>query len=221
MFSSRVVIFILALFTVLVAARPVTVQPPSSDVEAVAPTADSVDPVPQVAEPRQVSAPKAAVPKIASALTSLFPLGTPGASWSTAQAADSPLNLNDATLRPQSALRSSPYTYTTAPDGSRAIKGHFNQGAYVFNKGSGFSFYAIGPKEVDLTDAKEMTFGYSVFFPKGFNFQLGGKLPGAGEYSFPSNHVFVLMSCQLVATLSLSLLAALAARVRTHAFLLA
>ena len=217
MFSSRVVIFILALFTVLVAARPVTVQPPtSSDVEAEAeaasPAADLVEPVPQV---------ESRAAKVASALSSLFPLGTSGSSWSTASAAEDSRGLNDATLRPQSVLKSSPYTYTTAPDGSRAIKGHFNQGAYVFNRNSGFSFYALGPKEVDLTEAKEITFGYSVFFPKGFNFQLGGKLPGAGEFWSPSNFIPVLISCQLVVTLSPSLSAAQVEVVPTTAFLLA
>jgi hypothetical protein len=31
---------------------------------------------------------------------------------------------------------------------------------------------------VDLTTAKEVTFGYSIFFQKGFAFNRGGKLPG-------------------------------------------
>jgi hypothetical protein len=57
----------------------------------------------------------------------------------------------------------------------------------IFPKGSharsnatngGFSFYAPGPQNVDLTTAKEVTFGYSVMFERGFQFNMGGKLPG-------------------------------------------
>lgn len=45
----------------------------------------------------------------------------------------------------------------------------------------GFSFYAPGPQSVDLTTAKEVTFGYSVMFEHGFQFNKGGKLPGLCE----------------------------------------
>jgi hypothetical protein len=42
----------------------------------------------------------------------------------------------------------------------------------------GFSFYAPGPRNVDLTRAKEATFAYSVMFEKDWEWNLGGKLPG-------------------------------------------
>jgi hypothetical protein len=60
------------------------------------------------------------------------------------------------------------------------MKAHFPQGSYTFGNDpqGGFSFYAPGPTSLDLSTAKEATFGYSVFFPKGFAFNLGGKLPG-------------------------------------------
>ncbi|KAJ3511261.1 hypothetical protein NLJ89_g4204 [Agrocybe chaxingu] len=60
------------------------------------------------------------------------------------------------------------------------MKAHYPKGSYTFGNSpqGGFSFYAPGPANVDLSSAKEATFGYSVFFPKGFGFQLGGKLPG-------------------------------------------
>jgi len=60
------------------------------------------------------------------------------------------------------------------------MKAHYPQGSYTFgNKPQGgFSFYAPGPTSLDLGTAKEATFGYSVYFPKGFAFNLGGKLPG-------------------------------------------
>lgn len=48
----------------------------------------------------------------------------------------------------------------------------------------GFSFYSPGATLngnspiVDLSKATEMTFGYSIFFEAGYDFNLGGKLPG-------------------------------------------
>jgi Polysaccharide lyase 14 len=49
-------------------------------------------------------------------------------------------------------------------------------GAYDY-KGSngGVSFYA---QPADLSDAKEVTFSYSLYFSQGFDFNKGGKLPG-------------------------------------------
>ena len=38
-----------------------------------------------------------------------------------------------------------------------------------------------GPQNVDLTTAKEVTFGYSVMFEHGFHFNEGGKPPGLCE----------------------------------------
>jgi len=60
------------------------------------------------------------------------------------------------------------------------MRAHYPKGSYTFGNDpqGGFSFYAPGPDDVDLTTAKEATFGYSVYFPKGFAFQKGGKLPG-------------------------------------------
>ncbi len=44
----------------------------------------------------------------------------------------------------------------------------------------GVSFYALGPASVNLTTAKEVTFGYSIYFPFRFQFAKGGQLPGLG-----------------------------------------
>jgi hypothetical protein len=54
------------------------------------------------------------------------------------------------------------------------------------NTNGGFSFYSPGPENVDLTTAKEVTFGYSVMFEEGFQFNMGGKLPGLCECTFLS-----------------------------------
>jgi hypothetical protein len=61
------------------------------------------------------------------------------------------------------------------------MKAHYPKGSYTFTHTplGGISFYASGP--IDLTKAKEATFGYSVFFGDGFDFQKGGKLPGLCE----------------------------------------
>ncbi|RXW16035.1 hypothetical protein EST38_g9819 [Candolleomyces aberdarensis] len=82
------------------------------------------------------------------------------------------------TFRPTNVLKSVPHRYANAPDGKKAIQAHYPKGSYTFGHKpqGGFSFYAPGP--LNLENAKEATFGYSVFFPQGFNFQLGGKLPG-------------------------------------------
>jgi hypothetical protein len=86
-------------------------------------------------------------------------------------------------LRPEKELSELSHEYTDAPDGKKAMKAHYPAGSYNFQHKplGGFSFYAPGPDHVDLTTAKEATFGYSVYFPKGFDFVKGGKLPGLCE----------------------------------------
>ena len=45
--------------------------------------------------------------------------------------------------------------------------------------GHGYSFYTAGAHEGVVVDgAREVMFSYSVFFPEGFQFAIGGKLPG-------------------------------------------
>lgn len=63
------------------------------------------------------------------------------------------------------------------------MQAHYPKGSYTFTHSpeGGLSFYAPGPDTVDLTTAKEATFGYSVMFEDGFEWQKGGKLPGLCE----------------------------------------
>ncbi|KAG9049084.1 hypothetical protein FS837_011212 [Tulasnella sp. UAMH 9824] len=67
-------------------------------------------------------------------------------------------------------------------DGKKAIHGHMEKGAVALNDSprGGFSFYTPGPKDskLDLSKAREVSFGYSVKFSKGYDFNKGGKLPG-------------------------------------------
>jgi len=113
-------------------------------------------------------------------LAALFPVSSSGDSWTTLSSASDALSLSDGTLKPAKVLSALSHSYVTAPDGKKAMKAHYPAGSYTFGHDpqGGFSFYAPGPDSVDLTTAKEATFGYSVYFPEGFDFQKGGKLPG-------------------------------------------
>ena len=71
----------------------------------------------------------------------------------------------------------------TAPDGKKSMQAHYPEGSYTFGHQpeGGLSFYAKGPSNFDLANAKEVTFSYSVLFEDGFGFNKGGKLPGVCE----------------------------------------
>ncbi|EAU81857.1 alginate lyase [Coprinopsis cinerea okayama7 len=150
---------------------PVTSSPASSS----APATTSVTPSSSSAVPAQ---PTSVNPGV---LGQLFPVqGFGNRAWSTTDVLGNALALSDSTFRPRNVLRSVVHSYTNAPDGKRAMRAFYPRGSYTFGfqPQGGFSFYAPGPASVDLTTAKEATFSYSVFFPQGFGFQLGGKLPG-------------------------------------------
>ncbi|KAF8970939.1 polysaccharide lyase family 14 protein [Flammula alnicola] len=110
----------------------------------------------------------------------LFPSSRGVSSWTTLPGASGALPLSDATLRPNHVAEGPPHTYVKAPDGRLALRAHYPKGSYnpSGTPRGGISFYAPGPNNVDLTTAKEATFGYSVMFPNGFDFVKGGKLPG-------------------------------------------
>lgn len=88
--------------------------------------------------------------------------------------------MTDATFKIHNLLSALSHSYVKAPDGQTSMQAIYKQGSYNFQHQplGGFSFYASGPSNVDLTTAKEVTFGYSVFFEEGFDFNIGGKLPG-------------------------------------------
>ncbi|KAJ7491090.1 polysaccharide lyase family 14 protein [Mycena latifolia] len=113
-------------------------------------------------------------------LGALFPAGTPGKSWTTSPKSSSALSLSDSTLKPTKVISALTHTYMSAPDGKQAMRAIYPEGSYTFTHDpqGGFSFYAPGPDSLDMTTAKTLTFGYSVFFEEGFDFNMGGKLPG-------------------------------------------
>ncbi|KAI0773671.1 hypothetical protein C8Q74DRAFT_774072 [Fomes fomentarius] len=116
----------------------------------------------------------------AKTVSILFPVSPQLKSWTTDPSLPSHSPLSDATFRPHNVLTALPHDYVTAPDGKKSMKAHYPKGSYTFthNIKGGLSFYAPGPSGVDLTTAKEATFSYDVYFPPGFDFVKGGKLPG-------------------------------------------
>ncbi|KAF9239161.1 polysaccharide lyase family 14 protein [Melanogaster broomeanus] len=100
--------------------------------------------------------------------------------WSTAPEAPNALPLSDSTLNPFNSVEELSHNYVPAPDGKFSMQAYYPQGSYSLSiepKG-GFSFYSPGPANVDLTTAKEVTLGYSIYFEADFGWQKGGKLPG-------------------------------------------
>ncbi|KAI0034992.1 hypothetical protein K488DRAFT_76891 [Vararia minispora EC-137] len=120
-----------------------------------------------------------------SLLSALFPVSytsSSSSSFSTCPSAPNALPLSDATLRPQAVMSSLSHAYVQSPGANSrlAMRAHYPAGSVALGHGKpgGISFYAPGPASVDWTNAKEVTFGYSVMFGSGFDFNLGGKLPG-------------------------------------------
>jgi hypothetical protein len=116
----------------------------------------------------------------ALSLKALFPLGQGKDSWTTSPKSSDALSLSDATLNPTKLISALSHSYMSAPDGKEAMRATYPKGSWTFNHSpqGGISFYAPGADSLDFTKAKEVTFGYSVFFQKGFDFNKGGKLPG-------------------------------------------
>lgn len=114
-------------------------------------------------------------------LEALFPV-PPLQSWTTCSDAADALPLSDETLQPTKVLKDLKWEYVWQA-GKTAMKVFYPKGS--MNPGNnpkgGVSFYSSGPSWVDLRTAKEATFAYSVYFEEGFEFNLGGKIPGLCE----------------------------------------
>ena len=112
----------------------------------------------------------------------LFPVSPQLSYWTTSTSISgaSPLPLADSTFRPHNQITALAHPYVDAPDGELSMQAFFPAGSYNFQNSpqGGFSFYAPGPASVDLTTAKEATFGFTTYFPSGFDFVKGGKIPG-------------------------------------------
>src|SRR5216684_8547009 len=116
----------------------------------------------------------------------VFPLGRGLQSWTMLQSAGDTLPISDATFRPIKGNKAltNDTVMSPGPNPRPAMLAIFPEGCHSRSETKGgFSFYAPGPQSVDLTAAKEVTFGYSVMFEQGFQFNEGGKLPGLCESS--------------------------------------
>ncbi|KAG9046057.1 hypothetical protein FS837_005177 [Tulasnella sp. UAMH 9824] len=118
----------------------------------------------------------------------LFPVKGVTNGWSVAKASipqAKDLTLTDKTFIVRKEANTSKRPVVTF-NGKKAIRAHMAKGSVTpgTSPAGGFSFYSPGATLngnspiVDLTKANEMTFGYSIFFEEGYNFNLGGKLPG-------------------------------------------
>ncbi|KAI0823865.1 hypothetical protein BC628DRAFT_1420604 [Trametes gibbosa] len=114
-----------------------------------------------------------------SLLKKLFPVSK-SSFWTTSSASSDALPLDDATLGVTKLIKSLSHQYTNAPDGKYSMKAFYPEGSYTFTHSpqGGLSFYATGPDNFDLENAKEATLAYSVYFEEDFAFNKGGKLPG-------------------------------------------
>ncbi|TFK31671.1 polysaccharide lyase family 14 protein [Crucibulum laeve] len=107
---------------------------------------------------------------------SLFPIPNTISRWTTFVGSEDSIPLNAETMKAM--IIGNPKPKYKEMFGKETIQVHYPKGSY--RPGAeipgGLSMYAKGA--LDLTNAKEATFGYSVMFPSGFDFVLGGKLPG-------------------------------------------
>lgn len=115
-------------------------------------------------------------------LKKLFPVNALK-KWTTSTSSDDSLPLNDNTFGVTKLLSALSHDYVTAPDGKKSVQAHYPEGSYTFGHSpeGGFSFYATGPDNFNLDNAKEATLSYSVYFEEDFDFNKGGKLPGFCE----------------------------------------
>jgi len=108
--------------------------------------------------------------------------------WTTSEFFRKALPIDDETFRSVKILENTTRRVLEAPDGVVSLEGFYPNGSYTFTHDprGGFSFYAPGPEDVDLTTAKEATFAYTVLFPEGYEWVKGGKLPGLCTYMHSS-----------------------------------
>lgn len=117
----------------------------------------------------------------------LYPVRPTSDNWTTSEIFDKALPIDDESFRSVSILSNVTRRILEAPDGVVSLEGFYPNGSYTFGHTprGGFSFYAPGPEDVDLTTAQEATFAYTILFPEGYEWVKGGKLPGFCMYTHP------------------------------------
>jgi hypothetical protein len=113
----------------------------------------------------------------------LYPVRPTIEDWTTSKIFEKALPIDDQTFRSVQILSGTSRRVLEAPDGVVSLEGFYPSGSYTFTHTprGGFSFYAPGPEDVDLTTAQEATLAYAILFPQGFDWVKGGKLPGFCE----------------------------------------
>lgn len=127
-----------------------------------------------------------------SSAQDLYPVEPTIGQWTTSKSLQGALPIDDATFRSVNILSGTTRRVLTAPDGVVSMEAFYPSGSYnpSHTPRGGFSFYAPGPGDVDLTTAREATFAYTVLFPAGFDWVKGGKLPGFCAYPFLVIYIF-------------------------------
>ena len=118
----------------------------------------------------------------------LYPVRPTFDNWTTSEVFQKALPIDDEVFRSVNILSNTTRRVLEAPDGIVSLEGFYPNGSYTFTHDprGGFSFYAPGPEDVDLTAAKEATFAYTILFPEGYEWVKGGKLPGFCTYMHSS-----------------------------------
>lgn len=117
----------------------------------------------------------------------LYPVKPTIDDWTTSDIFDDALPIDDDTFRSTKITSNTTRRVLPAPDGVVSLEGFYPNGSYTFTNTprGGYSFYAPGPEDVDLTTAREATFSYTILFAEGFDWVKGGKLPGFCTYTLP------------------------------------
>ena len=133
-----------------------------------------------------------------SLLTSLFPpvykytSGFTASSLTSTPAGISKIALSDSALN---AIRiSGPAHPVVTKAGKQAFQATYPAGSYSPSNTpqGGFTFYLTGPQNFASAiqaGAKEVVMGYSVMFEQGFQWVLGGKIPGICEFAIVTSVV--------------------------------
>lgn len=109
----------------------------------------------------------------------LFPVADTS-SWTMASALEGAVQLSTDALNIVSEIKAISNPITTQ-SGRTAMQATFPKGNWGLNKGinGGMSWYGQGQTSTkEWNNAKEMTFGYGIYFTDDFAFNKGGKLPG-------------------------------------------
>ncbi|CAE6538096.1 unnamed protein product [Rhizoctonia solani] len=167
------------------AAKPTTTKKTSSSTKS---ASQSVETESSTKSSTKTSSVEASVPtsgtggiSINDKLLALFPGGTSakGSKWSTNPAVSGAIALSDEALRATKMISKLSHPVVDK-EGKKAMQISFAKGSVAYRGSAlgGVSFYALGPASQPITNAKVLTFSFSVFFQDGFEFNKGGKLPG-------------------------------------------